>query len=200
MKKQAKRSRVAELEKRLNELSSQFDGSHANGGVDKRSPTASSSNANVNGNATAANNGNQQPSTASKRRKSDILNFEHIFPPATGRSDGDSEVSDWSAEALRPWESPWPLAAEAGVLLKQYRETYAPLFPFIVIPKNKTATELQAERPFLWKAIMMTSCFLDAARQVKLGSELLAEVGKATMVDGVKTLDLLQGTLMLIAW
>jgi len=68
------------------------------------------------------------------------------------------------------------------------------------VPKHATAADLRSSRPFLWKAIMMVSCIFDGARQAKLGEELLAEVGKAAVVDGIKSLDLLQGLELLVAW
>ncbi|KAM0481626.1 hypothetical protein ACHAP7_004532 [Fusarium lateritium] len=46
----------------------------------------------------------------------------------------------------------------------------------------------------------MVGCFLDGARQVKLGEELLAEIGRAAVVDGLNSLDLIQSLQMLIAW
>jgi hypothetical protein len=63
-----------------------------------------------------------------------------------------------------------------------------------------TALELREHRPFLWKAVMMVGLFLDGARQVKLGQELLAEIGRAAVVDGLNSLDLLQSLQMLVAW
>lgn len=47
---------------------------------------------------------------------------------------------------------------------------------------------------------MMVGCFFDGARQVRLGKELLADIGKAMILDGVKSLDVLQGLQLLIAW
>jgi hypothetical protein len=63
-----------------------------------------------------------------------------------------------------------------------------------------TALELREHRPFLWKAVMMVGLFLDGARQVKLGQELLAEIGRTAVVDGLNSLDLLQSLQMLVAW
>jgi len=63
-----------------------------------------------------------------------------------------------------------------------------------------TALELREHRPFLWKAVMMVGCFLDGARQVKLGQELLAELGRSAVVDGLNNLDLLQSLQILVAW
>lgn len=101
---------------------------------------------------------------------------------------------------LKDWETPWPLPSEAGVLLIQYHDLWAHLFPFIVIPKHFTAAELRCHRPFLWKAVMMVTCFYDGARHMKLGKELLAEVGKASLIDGSKSLELLQGLQLMIGW
>ncbi|KYK60084.1 hypothetical protein DCS_01218 [Drechmeria coniospora] len=179
IKKRPKRSRVAELEKRLNELSSQFDGGQNQLGATR----------------TAA----MMPKPTPKiPEKGEMLNLEHLFPSPSSTS-AESESAAWSPEALRSWESPWPLPGEAGVLLEQYHDAFAHLFPFVPVP-NVTAAELRTERPFLWKAVMMASCIFDAARQAKLGEELLADIGKAAVVDGERSLDLLQGLEVLVAW
>ncbi|KAM0347101.1 hypothetical protein ACHAPU_005040 [Fusarium lateritium] len=47
---------------------------------------------------------------------------------------------------------------------------------------------------------MMVGCFLDGARQVKLGQELLSEIGRSAVIDGLNSLDLLQSLQMLVAW
>lgn len=47
---------------------------------------------------------------------------------------------------------------------------------------------------------MMVGCFLDGARQVKLGQELLAEIGRSAVVDGLNSIDLLHGMQILVAW
>lgn len=86
------------------------------------------------------------------------------------------------------------------MLLQHYKVVHADLFPFVLVPPQMSAMELRQHRPFLWKATMMVSCFLDGTRQVKLGEELLAEIGRAAFVDGVKSLDLLHGLQLLIAW
>lgn len=86
------------------------------------------------------------------------------------------------------------------MLLEQYRTAHAGLFPFVIVPKGIASLELRQHRPFVWKAAMMVGCFLDGARQLKLGTELLSEVGQAAVVDGSKNLDLLQGLQMLVSW
>lgn len=130
------------------------------------------------------------------------LNFQHLFPPpASPGADTEAKESEaWSPEALKSWDSPWPLSSEAGVLLEQYHKTFAHLFPFVIVPKSLSAADLKQKRPFLWQAVMMVACFFDGSRQVKLGEDLLAEVGKAAFVDGLRSLDLLQGMQLLVAW
>jgi hypothetical protein len=94
----------------------------------------------------------------------------------------------------------WPAPAEAETLLLQYHDTHAPLAPFVVVPKNLTAAELHQQKPFLWKAVMMVSCFFDGPRQHRLGKELLAELGRIAVLDGNKSLQTLQGLLLIIGW
>lgn len=100
----------------------------------------------------------------------------------------------------QPWESWWPTLAEAEVVFDNYKSANGGLFPFVRVPEHISAVRLKQDRPFTWKAVMMIGCFLDGARQTKLGEDLLAEVGKAAIVDGLRSLDLLQGLQMLIAW
>jgi hypothetical protein len=76
----------------------------------------------------------------------------------------------------------------------------AHLFPFAVVPPDMTAAQMREQRPFFWKAIMMEACLFEGARQVALGNELLREVSQAAFVRPGKSLDLLHGLQLLIAW
>jgi hypothetical protein len=76
----------------------------------------------------------------------------------------------------------------------------AHLFPFAVVPPDMTAAQMREQRPFFWKAIMMEACLFEGARQVALGNELLREVSQAAFVRPEKSLDLLHGLQLLIAW
>jgi len=194
IKKRPKRSRVAELEKRLNELSSQVGSSSQQ----PRLPTPESA---------------ADKAAKPVGKGSDIVSFEHLFPPATSTSPMDDATSasspveatkkprqPWDNEAFQHLDSLWPLPEEAGALLDWFRDTWETVFPFIIIPRDLSSEEIRDRRPFLWKAAMMVSCFFDGARQVKLGETLLADIARASMVEGVKTLDLLQGLQLLIGW
>ena len=94
----------------------------------------------------------------------------------------------------------WPQGDETEASLNEYRKRLAHLFPFAVVPPHLSSTEMREQRPLFWKAIMMESCLFDAQRKAMLGKELLREISEAAFMNPQKTLDLLQGLQMLIAW
>ncbi|KAF4461180.1 cercosporin resistance [Fusarium albosuccineum] len=163
-RKSPKLSKIAALEKRLEELSSQVQHDSP-----EESPTPS----------TPSPTGEKQ---SGLRSNTDKWGFDHIFPPKQGAEDS-------------PGSHPPPSAPD-----KPRPTVHAALFPFVLVPEHMTALELREHRPFLWKAVMMVGCFLDGARQIKLGEELLTEIGRAAVVDGLKTLDLLHGLQILVSW
>ncbi|KAJ5291799.1 hypothetical protein N7478_001050 [Penicillium angulare] len=57
-----------------------------------------------------------------------------------------------------------------------------------------------AERPFLFKAMVMVASYRNRPFQHQMGTKLTEEVGKRLLVDGERSLDLLQGLLIHIAW
>ncbi|PHH66102.1 hypothetical protein CDD81_165 [Ophiocordyceps australis] len=198
VKKRPKRSRVAELEKRLNELSSQFvEGRIAAAAASSVSPAAS---------AEPVRPSRPSPESVSAavvkvpEKSGEILNLEYFFPSptSTGIDLGDAPAP-WPASPESGMR-PWPLPSEGRLLLSQYHDIFAHLFPFVVVPKTLTVADMHATRPFLWKAVMLVSCIFDGARQARLGEELLAEIGKAAIADGIKSLDLLQSLQLLVAW
>ncbi|TXC08978.1 hypothetical protein FocTR4_00005551 [Fusarium oxysporum f. sp. cubense] len=177
-----KLSKIAALEKRLEELSSH-----------------------VRRESSEEEDSSPPPSTSEKRSelltKSDAWGFNHLFPLKPGIENNPRQHPPPSApDKTRPWDSWWPTPREAELLLNGYRTIHSCLFPFVCVPGHMTALELREHRPFLWKAVMMVGLFLDGARQVKLGQELLAEIGRAAVVDGLNSLDLLQSLQMLVAW
>lgn len=123
----------------------------------------------------------------------------------TGDDDDDQEglapdgIASATTTTIGSWSSPWPQPDEAAQLLAEYHATAAALFPFVIVPEAPTP-EFRLGRPFLWKAVMMKACVFDGPRQLRLGEELLADISRATLVDGLKTLDVLQGLQLLVGW
>ncbi|TWU73680.1 hypothetical protein ED733_004454 [Metarhizium rileyi] len=181
VKKRPKRSRVAELEKRLNELSSQFEGAQP-------------------GSAQSVSAASPPQHYTKAHEKTDMYSFEHLFPSPSPTGDDAYEASAWSPEVMKQLDSPWPLPTESEMLLMVYREMFVEHFPFVIIPRELSSADLRLQRPFLWKAVMVSASIFDATRQVKLGEELLADIGKASMVDGTRSLDMLQAVELLIGW
>ncbi|KAK4069946.1 uncharacterized protein Triagg1_6741 [Trichoderma aggressivum f. europaeum] len=213
-KKAPKRSRVAELEKRLDELSSQFvDGVVAVTPRPKPLSSSSSTGPESASASTSLTNGQslterprphgQGQGRRRKKNKCDsLVTFEYLFPSPRSES---AEASGWSSEAgsndcVGAVDRLWPDAAEAEALLLQFHDTHAPLAPFVVVPKHLTAAELRRQRPFLWSVVMMVSCFVDGPRQHRLGKEVMAELGSLVVGEGSKRLETLQGLLLMIGW
>ncbi|KAF7537185.1 hypothetical protein G7Z17_g12894 [Cylindrodendrum hubeiense] len=180
VRRSPKLSKIAALEKRLEELSSHVQEAPAK-------PTSTSP---------------KEEELSELCRDTEKWNFTHLFPlkhvAAPTKIDVQPPLS--APEKAQPWESWWPTPQEGDMLLEHYRATHADLFPFVIVPKGVTSSELRQNRPFVWKAAMMVSCFLDGTRQQKLGKEMLIEVGQAAFVDGSKNLDLLHGLQMLVSW
>ncbi|KAJ5180594.1 zn 2cys6 transcription factor [Penicillium capsulatum] len=96
----------------------------------------------------------------------------------------------------------WPLSAnesELSQLFHRYRNRISCYFPFVVIPDVPPA-QLHAEKPFLFKAIMMASSYTDRTNQLQLGTQLTEELGRRLLVNGETSMDILQGLLIHIAW
>ncbi|MBE3049333.1 hypothetical protein IMZ48_43905 [Candidatus Bathyarchaeota archaeon] len=177
-KKVQKTTRVAELEKRLDQLASQLNSSKAT--------TASS--------------------PVPSRGGDSSFCFGHLFPsesqpPAAPATPGTSVGSDLESPVSRPAvTSIWPAAAEAEVMLREYKSHKARLCPFVIVPPSMSEAELRAKRPFLWKAIMVVERFLDGTGQMTAAKELLTEISRATFIEPLKSLDVLHGLLLTISW
>ena len=173
----AKRSRVAQLEERLEELSSQLDPRfevRPLGAQVPASPFTSLFHAN----------------SVGKRKRID-----------THESNSSSaEGTDESPPPESSWDILWPTAEEATGLLALYKRTYAPMFPFVVMPDGVSEAEMRVKRPNVWKAIMMMGCYLDGPRHTRMGEDMLEGIGRICYAEGNTTLDLLQGLLLFITW
>lgn len=89
---------------------------------------------------------------------------------------------------------------EADIILLEFKKNMTEQFPFVVIPSDSTSRSLQHDRPLLWKAIMVTASHGDPHRQLALGSKLMEDFTTRLLFRTEKSLDLLQGLLIFIAW
>ncbi|KAH8673726.1 hypothetical protein BX600DRAFT_547409 [Xylariales sp. PMI_506] len=183
-RKEQRPTRVSQLEKRIDDLTSQL-----------RSPDAEpldSSNGEQRCNQMFAYGGRAFPTYRNSETNRDTAE-RNEWPEAPPMLDGAGPGGSRAA-------SIWPQDDEAVQLLAEFRENMMPLFPFVIIPPDMSAKTLRLERPFTWKATMLEACSLDGDRQLRLGRDLLKDLSEALLVKPHKSLDVLQGLLLFIGW
>lgn len=97
-------------------------------------------------------------------------------------------------------EQALPNEDEAELMLDMFRRHMAPQFPFVVIPLDMAAAELRQKKPFLHLTVMMVSFQGSASRQLTLGIKIKEYLSDAMIMRTEKSLDLLQGLLVCMAW
>ncbi|OJJ42171.1 hypothetical protein ASPZODRAFT_137445 [Penicilliopsis zonata CBS 506.65] len=83
--------------------------------------------------------------------------------------------------------------------LHTFRTQRLQFLPLIHIPATTTARDLKRQSPFLWRCITAVES-KDAARQAALCVRIRELAAKRLLVDCDKSLDLLQGVLVYLAW
>ena len=79
-------------------------------------------------------------------------------------------------------------------------QTKASTFPFVVVPPEVSLTSLRREKPFLTLAIL--ACALQGQKKLQNAIELEIRecLSRKVLIDGEKSLDLLQGLLVYLCW
>lgn len=85
-------------------------------------------------------------------------------------------------------------------LLSFFQSQLTQYFPFVVIPSNTTAEDLRQQKPFLFDTIMLVAAKQRVSSQREAGDRLLAYLSDHLLLRGEKSLDLLQGLLVYLAW
>ncbi|RAL07884.1 transcription factor domain-containing protein [Aspergillus homomorphus CBS 101889] len=89
--------------------------------------------------------------------------------------------------------------AEEDAALHAFRTHRLQFLPLIHLPATTTARELKQQSPFLWRCITAVES-KHAARQAALCVTIRELAGKRLLVHCEKSLDLLQGVLVYLAW
>ncbi|KZM20537.1 sequence-specific DNA binding RNA polymerase II transcription factor [Ascochyta rabiei] len=84
------------------------------------------------------------------------------------------------------------------MLVDVYR-TMADYFPFVTLPKDCTCRDLFQQRPILMFAVLVVASYDSVLLQLTLSREF-RKVATVKVMNGEKSLDLLQGLLVFIAW
>ncbi|KAF5666186.1 c6 transcription [Fusarium circinatum] len=95
-----------------------------------------------------------------------------------------------------PFGLSWPQAAQ---VLSLFHEEFTSQFPFVTVGSHHTAESLHKSSPFLFRAIMIAAAPLSEAEVAKARRNILAYLSFRVMVEEDKTLDILQGVLVIIA-
>lgn len=105
----------------------------------------------------------------------------------TGQTEAESEREDEET-----------LASEEESL-HTFRTQRLQYLPLIHIPATTTARDLKRQSPFLWRCITAVES-KHTTRQAALCVTIREMAGKRLLVDCDKSLDLLQGVLVYLAW
>ena len=84
-------------------------------------------------------------------------------------------------------------------ILNIYRNELVQYFPFVIVPQI-SASEFRKERPFLFKSIAVAAAYRYGPCPKSLSKDIFKELSERVLIEGEKSLDLLQGLLALIAW
>ena len=87
----------------------------------------------------------------------------------------------------------------ATVLLSIFR-SMSIYFPFVLIPAEASIESLSEDKPFLFLAMMTAASSEDKPLQELLDRELRTTLSTKVILEGEKSIDLLQGLLVYLAW
>lgn len=90
--------------------------------------------------------------------------------------------------------------SDASVLFDRYMRLMAPSMPFVVIPDGSDPWELAEQKPFLMQVITTVAYFHDLPRQQVMVKDLMRTISDKLFMRNEKSLEILQGVLILIAW
>ena len=91
-------------------------------------------------------------------------------------------------------------ADEAQELLCHFRQHQAATAPYVDISETMSASQLRDEKPLLFLAVITAAAHHDAERQEALSKAAIALLADHVLIQGHKSLALLQGMLLLLGW
>ena len=189
-------ARIAELERKLNGL------------IERLEPPSDRASGTLHAHQTGQrantpNLGNEHPAL-------DALAAEHT--PRDGRDTQNHIVIDEDGDAGTNLRTPGAgstprmaferrdSAADAETdetLLSRFRSPMLQHFPFLHLPSDLSASQLQHDRPFLWRAIV---CVASRKEKAALSSSLKRAMYEALLLEETDKMDLLLGLLTYLSW
>jgi hypothetical protein len=89
---------------------------------------------------------------------------------------------------------------EDEMLLERYKRLMSPNMPWLIISPGMTASYLASSEPLLMHAIRVVVYFHDSARQQVMAKELMRDISERLLINGEKSLEILQGILVFSNW
>jgi hypothetical protein len=89
---------------------------------------------------------------------------------------------------------------EDKMLLDRYRRLMSPNMPWLVLSPDTTASGLASSEPLLMHAIRVVAYFHDSSRQQVMAKELMRDISERLLINGEKSLGILQGILVFSNW
>ena len=150
------------------------------------------------------------------------FNDESLFPSTGGleqsqENDVEGEsIERYNIQTIEDWATFGPIANDIdvfpdrlspGVLtfdradmhVKKYASMF-PFYPFVAIHSHMRAEEVSRERPFLFLAILTATSSTEKYLQRALDEEFRSTLSRMVIIEGKKSLDILQGLLVYLAW
>jgi hypothetical protein len=88
----------------------------------------------------------------------------------------------------------------ARLLCATYRNMSCKYFPYVLLEEDFDVSQLQRDKPLLLKAILTSASWRNRQLQLALEDDFLRSLGLMFFVKGDRTLDILQGILVYLAW
>ena len=138
--------------------------------------------------------------------------YDDPVPPQVGYMASGSQLTE-PGEASIAVDEPQPALNIAQKIFARGLLTYekaeklvssfrnmARYFPFVMIPISATAYGMSEERPFLLLAVLAAASSSEKPLQKALDHEFRSTLCAKVVIDGEKSIDLLQGLLVHLAW
>ncbi|KAM0332410.1 hypothetical protein ACHAQA_002690 [Verticillium albo-atrum] len=93
-----------------------------------------------------------------------------------------------------------PVTPADETLLAIYREHLMQVYPFVIISKGTSATDLAANRPFLMSCIRMITSFRSLRSMQAQMYLLMSHIADRMLIRSERSLDLLAGIVLILGW
>jgi hypothetical protein len=90
--------------------------------------------------------------------------------------------------------------SDASILFNRYMRLMAPSMPFVIVPEGTDAWEVAEQKPFLMQVITAVAYFHDLPKQQLMVKDLMRTISEKVLIRNEKSLEVLQGILVLISW